>query len=47
MKGTLNEVIRAMEEATNVPWKRSEEIMLLSKTWRKAPAPPGPPQQKH
>ena len=46
VKGALDEVVRAIEEAANVPGKRLEEIMLLSEAWMNTPTPPGPPQSQ-
>ena len=42
MKGALDEVVRAMEETACIPEKRTEESMLLLKTWRKLSLNPLP-----
>ena len=37
MKGALDKVVSAMEEAAGIPVKRLEESMLVSKAWRNPP----------
>ena len=38
----MDEVVKAMEEATGIPRKRLEESMLLSKAWRNPSLTPLP-----